>query len=138
MREDNYKNVLRQGFEITAESLDKLPTDGDSPVNMRSGQQVSIELLRNWLNECEYKHGEICHVSGRSSRYKSDVDVILIDVIEQRLVHASSGRGTLPSAMSGEEQVFPRHYRQTTQNVSSQGLWVALPLQNCPLPFKML
>ena len=100
--ESNYTTALRQGWEAreqqvsfqdfvsgTNDWLGKASSRGDA-LDSVTGQQVDLHLLRRWLTDCELNHGEACN-SSLYSRSNADLPLVLIDVIDNCLVSASSG-----------------------------------------------
>lgn len=52
-------------------------------------QELDHHLVRSWITKCENYHIPNS-ISGSSKRYRDPIDIILIDVVELRLVGASS------------------------------------------------
>ena len=91
IREENFKNVLRQGFEMSTERMRENVFDPSSALRDPGRQEFSVETLKRWLQTCEREHkGTDCQSLGSESRYTVPVDLIFIDVIEECLVEATS------------------------------------------------
>lgn len=88
--EDNHEIVLRQGFEVAAGQFGRSLTDPSGPVHNVFGQLFLTNLLSYWLNRCERDHGKNCDIAGSGRCSETTIDLVLIDVIEQCLVVASS------------------------------------------------
>ncbi|KAF2843036.1 HET-domain-containing protein, partial [Patellaria atrata CBS 101060] len=58
--------------------------------SVRLGDLVDLRILQNWLSECDSNHGETCRILTKVKRKGLIVNLILIDVVRQKLVPMSS------------------------------------------------
>ena len=89
----NYTEALRQGWEAKEQSLEvpEILEKGVGPLHATEGQQVSILQLKQWLNNCDHNHGSVCNsYRGSGPRYAAEIPMIVIDVVDECLVEATS------------------------------------------------
>ena len=89
----NHTEALRQGWEAKEQSLEFQEVLGktDGPLHATRGQQVNIVQLKQWLNNCDHNHGSVCNsYRGSGPRYAAEIPIIVIDVIDDCLVEATS------------------------------------------------
>ena len=89
----NYTEALRQGWEAKEQSLEfqEVLEKGVGPLHATEGQQVSILELKQWLNNCDHNHGSVCNsYRGSGPRYAAEIPMIVIDVVDECLVEATS------------------------------------------------
>ena len=82
----NYRDVLRQAFEVTEDSPFELLADDRSVLHDKAGQTVSVKLIRQWIDDCEQNHGPNCNGHWRKLEPHKDQSINLIDVRERCLV----------------------------------------------------
>lgn len=89
----NFDQALRQGWEAKEQSLQfkEILKKKEGPVHATDGQQVDIVQLKQWLNNCDHNHGSVCNsYRGSGQRYAADIPMIVIDVVDDCLVEATS------------------------------------------------
>jgi Heterokaryon incompatibility protein (HET) len=85
--EENAMEVLRQAYEPGA-VIDT--TAAENVLADKSGQRVSCSLIRKWLSDCQSEHGATCNALGVNLKDQDQMNIMLIDVIEQKLILAST------------------------------------------------
>ena len=91
--QSNHTEALRQGWEAKEQSLEfqEVLEKSDGPLHATEGQQVNIIQLKQWLNNCEHNHGSVCNsYRGSGPRYATGIPMIVIDVVDNCLVEATS------------------------------------------------
>ena len=89
----NYTEALRQGWNAKEQSMkfQEVLENRNGPLHATKGQQVNIIQLKQWLNNCDHNHGSVCNsYRGSGPRYTSEIPIIVIDVIDDCLVEATS------------------------------------------------
>ncbi|KAF5005593.1 hypothetical protein FDECE_8000 [Fusarium decemcellulare] len=87
----NFTQALRQAWEVDAgSSLSTILGDPKGPVYDTTQQQVNLQVIKSWLNNCDHNHGSECNNSRSGTRAEKEMPLIFIDVIQQCLVPASS------------------------------------------------
>ena len=89
----NYMEALRQGWEAKEQFLEfqEVLEKRDGPLHATDGQQVNIIQLKQWLNNCDHNHGSVCNsYRGSGPRYASEIPIMVIDVIDDCLLEATS------------------------------------------------
>jgi hypothetical protein len=97
----NYTHAIRQGWEARDQHREFEEFMGDAgdgnddrPLRSAAGQQVDTAVLKWWLNDCDQNHSETCNSCYRgnaaNARYVADVPLVFIDVVDHRLVPATS------------------------------------------------
>lgn len=93
LTKSNYTEILRQGWEAKEKSLGfpEILKKKDGPLYATDGQRVNTAQLKQWLNNCDHNHGSVCNsYRGSGPRYAVDLPIILIDVVDDCLVEATS------------------------------------------------
>ncbi|KAJ3524033.1 hypothetical protein NM208_g12212 [Fusarium decemcellulare] len=87
----NFTQALRQAWEVSAGlSLSAILGDLKGPVYDTTQQQINLQVIKSWLNNCDHNHGPECNYSRSGTRAENEMPLIFIDVIQQCLVPASS------------------------------------------------
>ena len=89
----NHTEALRQGWEAKKQSLkfQEVLEKTDGPLHATEGQQVNIVQLKQWLKNCDHNHGSVCNsYRGSGPRYSADIPILVIDVVDDCLVEATS------------------------------------------------
>lgn len=76
----NFRDVLRQAYEVETDSPFELLEDDDSIFHDKAGQAASIELMRRWISTCEQHHGPSCSGIWRGMETPRGRSIVLIDV----------------------------------------------------------
>ncbi|KAH8879446.1 HET-domain-containing protein [Thozetella sp. PMI_491] len=83
---ENYRQTLRQAWEMDGSSsfLAGLKARR-GPVQNPDGQQVDLNLIKSWLNNCDHNHGSGCN-HARSGTRLDGTPITVIDVVDECLV----------------------------------------------------
>ena len=81
----NFKEVLRQAYEVEIDSPFELLRDDRSVFHNKADQLVSTKLIEEWIGNCEQHHGPSCQSVWRENSQK-DRSIIPIDVRNRCLV----------------------------------------------------
>ncbi|KAF4458951.1 heterokaryon incompatibility (HET) domain-containing [Fusarium albosuccineum] len=87
----NFTQALRQAWQMDARSsLSAILSDLKGPVYDTTQQQINLQVIKSWLNNCDHNHGSECNNLRSGTRAEKEMPLIFIDVIQQCLVPASS------------------------------------------------
>ena len=87
--EDNFRQVLRQAYEVSVSSPFELLQDDQSVFHDKTGQSASSELVAGWIRTCESEHNSDCNGSWRQIDDQSAGPFIVVDVEHRCLVQMS-------------------------------------------------
>ncbi|KAH7327429.1 heterokaryon incompatibility protein-domain-containing protein [Rhexocercosporidium sp. MPI-PUGE-AT-0058] len=103
--------------------------DDGSKENSSPCLSISPQILNDWIMECETKHNH--PTIGNFTRHQLSIDILPIDVEENRLVEATSkSRFFALSYVWGKQEMF----MTTSSNRYDMGKPGALCLPECPIP----
>ena len=83
---DNFKEVLRQAYEVQVDSPFDLLCNYESAFHDQTGQVASTELMKTWVSECEQNHVATCCETWKSSHPSDHRPILLIDVLDRCIV----------------------------------------------------